>query len=609
MMLNSTASSAKANTGSIETGPHLLTKVTGNYAPARAVFVDCEAEIRDLPGVPRRQAHSFRLGVAVCCWLKDGQVVDRVVYHFSRAVDFWSWLQGVKGRNVSTWVFSHNLGYDLTLLGFWELLERGPQELKFVVVDDPPTIIITTWGRRAVTYCDSMNYWRLSVQDLGESVGLPKLPMPASSAPVAAWYQYCQRDVEIIELCLTQMISRCRATQLCSWKATAASLSWHAYRKSFLGTPICIPACSKTRRLERESYYGGRVWCPKRGQVNEPVSVLDVNSLYPSIMATCHLPNRLLKYTESIGRQDLRRMLTESTGIAHVLLESPHPPIPVRSRSGVDYTTGACETVLAGEELEAAYAAGAVRAVYRAALFARDDLFSGYVNTLFASKQAAVAAGNAADATLYKLLLNSLSGKFAQKRRRWIDDPKTAAPDSYAFFYVLRGVSTVPVRYRAIAARVQYLDVSGEPRNAFPAIAATITAASRRVLDRLINSAGAACALYADTDSVHTLLPGLKSVAQCGFLFSGQLGGLREVCRGEHATYWGPRNYRVGTRFCCAGIKANALEIADGIYRQDAFAGIEVTLQGGALSHIVVTERVIKHREQSFEALRVAHGT
>lgn len=587
--------------------PHILKKVSGEFIPSRCVFVDTEANLSERCGRTGVQEHSLRLGVGVVCYLSGGRVQSRETTRFTRAAEFWSWLSRVRSSDSSTWVFAHNLGYDLTLLDFWNQLVRGPQKLRFAVLEDPPTIIVTSWGRRCVTYVDSLNYWRLPLASIGDSVGLCKLPMPAASDCDSAWFEYCQRDVEVLEKCLMLLISRNSEMRLCSWKPTGPSLAWHAYRGSFLGTKIWMHCNQRAKELERASYYGGRVEARRLGKVNEDVRVLDVNSLYPAVMASSRLPNKLLRLTENITVSDLKRLLRETVAVARCTLRSKHPQLPVPCRRGISYDGRAGDTVLAGDELRDAAESDSILSVSLCAIYSAADLFSGYVKHFFGLKARAAAEGNVADLALAKLMLNSLSGKWAQRGRKWVKCDNALSRGSFSFWWSVPLGQTVPVRFRCLAGKCEELVQGCEPRDSFPAITATIAANARRALYLLLVGAGAGNALYCDTDSVHTVPSGQRALERCGFPFGDQLGALRCVCAGNDAYYWGPRHYRVGSRFVCAQLKPSAVEVADGVYQQDAFAGIESTLSSGVLDKVQVVKRTITYAPGTNDAMRVAN--
>jgi hypothetical protein len=254
------------------------------------VFLDVEPVVKARDSAGKHRTHTFGVGYASCCHLRKGILESKEVIRFNRPFAFFSWLDAVRDRHKATWVFAHNLGYDLTLLGFWDRLSLDDASIRFAVLEDPPTIIVVKHGCKLIRFVDVMNYWRLSVADLAASVTYGQSAGGNSLCPLAGAAPRCQYHVEVIESCILRLIATVSEMSLCSWQTTAASLAWGVFRKCFLEMNL-HPHCNEhARRLERASYFGGRVEARSIGLISEPVSVLDVNSLYPSVMASHSYP-------------------------------------------------------------------------------------------------------------------------------------------------------------------------------------------------------------------------------------------------------------------------------------------------------------------------------
>lgn len=561
--------------------------------PDCCVFVDVEPSVREVRAYGKHRVHEFGVGAATCCHLTDGHITDKASLIFRRASTFWAWLGEVRDHHKSTWVFAHNLGYDLTLLGFWDLLSASSDAVTCCVLEDPPTIISIRRGRKLIRFVDVLNYWRLSVSAMATGCCSSAAPKLADTEPQSPDSCRCQQHVEVIETCILRLIATVREMSLCSFRPTAASLAWGAYTKCFL--PMSLhPHCNEhARRLERAAYFGGRVEAHCIGLISEPVSVLDCNSLYPSVMATRHYPTALYSYTRMLSTGDLRRAMEDFDVIAHVDLYGSHRPFPSATDNGICYCTDSGSYFMAGPELAAAYQDACVRRVHAAALYHRADIFTSFVDHFYRLKLAAYRTANKALLMLWKLFLNSLYGKFAQKGRCWTHDPQIISPGKFRYWWHRMPGESAPIRCRSINGRVERRAPGVEPRNAMPAIAALVTSAGRCVLEGYLRLAGPQNALYCDTDSVHTLLPGRERLAACGAINAEQLGLLREVIRGDSAYYWGHQHYRVGEHTVCSAIKPTAVQVADGVYLQDAMAGVETVLQSQTLDRVSVSDRVV----------------
>ena len=155
------------------------------------------------------------------------------------------------------------------------------------------------------------------------------------------------------------------------------------------------------------------------GYVDQSVTVLDINSLYPYVMSRSQFPVRLVYHHEMIRPRDLKDALGEFDGIADVDLWPGSYPYPIRRGGAIAFVPGVDQAVLAGDELRGALDRCEVKQVRDCYLYERADLFSSFVGHFYSRKTDATTAGNRADALMYKMILNSLHGKFAQKGRKW----------------------------------------------------------------------------------------------------------------------------------------------------------------------------------------------
>jgi DNA polymerase type B, organellar and viral len=572
--------------------------------PSVVVFVDCEPCVTCTQDGTGSKIHSFGAGYASSCRLRDGQLVDKACISFKKPWMFWKLLDDVKDSTKATWVFGHNIGYDLRLLGFWDWLPASGAELVNSVLEDPPTIITVRLGRRLIKFVDVMNYWRLSLVDLARGVS------PAESdglrRPPGSAYEpgNCQRDVEVIESCVLRLIGLLSDTQCCSLRTTAAAVSWATFIKCFLTKPLSISQDLRARSLERKAYFGGRVSCIASGLITEPVIGLDCNSLYPSVMSTNLYPCRLISHPCGLRPAELKAALRYYDAVAECSLCGGEYPYPMRTSAGVDFVRGCPTAILAGDELRTAINRCDVTKIRDCYIYERADLFSGFVKHFFAAKTAATAAGNRADVILYKMMLNSLHGKFGQKGRQWTPAPGVMARDYYDYWWHKSTARPAPVRMRSVAGNVEAKEIGRDPRHCFPAISAAITANARVVLENDIQSAGPHNVLYCDTDSLHTLSDGQRRLARVGRLDGTALGSYRTVVSGQSAHYYGRQHYRIGNHTVCSSIKPTAQEIADGVYLQDAMMGIERSLETGVHSQVIVSRRIVDMSGRSRDARR-----
>lgn len=578
--------------------------------PSVVVFVDCEPTVSSGCIGMHSQTHSFGAGYASVCRLSNGKLDSKRSIAFNECSTFWKLLEKNRDRDKCTWVFGHNIGYDLTLLGFWDWLSEGRCSLVSCCLDDPPTIITLRWARRLVRFVDVMNYWRLSISDLATACCSRAAQALAEKGRQSFEPGNCQHDVEVIESCMLRLISHLSETRCCSLRATAASLSWATYRKSFQPMNLLVSLGQRERSLARQAYFGGRVTAFVSGSVTEIVHGLDCNSMYPSVMKDNLYPCRLLSHPCGMRPADLRAALKDYDCVADVDLYSGSYPYPVRHGGCIDYVRCCRRAVLAGAELRVACANADVRNVRDCYIYERADLFSSFVRHYYANKCAASASGNKADTMIYKMLLNCLHGKFAQRGHKWQPAPDTIARGYYGYWWHKRSGGSVFVRHRSIAGVVEAQEEAEQPKHCFPAISACITSNARVLLETDISTAGPHNVLYCDTDSLHVVDSGLERLTRVGRVHASMLGHYRVLVSGQSAHYYGRQHYRIGDHHVCSSIKPDAVEISDGVYLQDAYQGVERVLEHGTLDRVNVSPRVIDMNARSRDAKKtfVAFG-
>lgn len=520
--------------------------------------------------------------------------MDRIRFDFSRPERFFVWLAGVQQKDRTTWVFAHGLGYCLTLLDFWQRLGTVDEKYLWAVLEDPPTIICCRRGRRLIKYVDVQNYWRVPLTELSGAVVDSEAAVIATDSPVSLDPDIPRRKVQIIEELICRAINLTSTKIHCSWQCTAASLAWHTYRNGFLDSSIWVHGHTEASKLERSALFGGRLQMYRSGFVSTPTYALDVQSLYPAIMASKELPNKLVSYQEEASLRELRDSLQGYHVVAEVALRAPHPHFPYRRSGLVSYPDAAGVFTLTAGELALAFDSGMVASCGQLARYERANLFSRFVSHFYQAKVTAQAAGLTSDVLLYKMILNGLSGKFAQTRRGWIDDKKVLCPDNWCYWWQIPCDGLRPIRYRAIGGRAQRLQEGGETRNSFPAITAAITSWGRAELDRLVGVAGADSTIYTDTDCLHVTDAGYSRLSLFGEIAPGQLGRLREVARGKDAYYWGPKHYRLGEFWVSNVIQMTAQSVADGVWLQESKRGLEQTFQHGTLDRVLVKDIQVK---------------
>jgi DNA polymerase elongation subunit (family B) len=258
------------------------------------------------------------------------------------------------------------------------------------------------------------------------------------------------------------------------------------FRKQ-LKAPIFVPFDEDTKSFTRRAYTGGRTECYRPG-IYDDVTVYDVNSMYPYVMANYPVPSSArtikTKYfsAKGLGFYEVDYIQTNKT--LPPLLRDEHTHDFQYTGYGV-YTTN---------ELNLLREIGGTFKVTRGIIF-RDTayLFKDIVTRYYNLRLKAKKEGNKALDWTAKILLNSLYGKFGQRPIKHVS--YLATKERIRELLEAKANFTIHGAYLTVVepARVEH---------EFCAIAAYITSYARIELYRHIMKAPANY-IYSDTDSIH----------------------------------------------------------------------------------------------------------
>ncbi|MER3448178.1 MAG: hypothetical protein C4291_15765, partial [Candidatus Dadabacteria bacterium] len=227
----------------------------------------------------------------------------------------------------------------------------------------------------------------------------------------------------------------------------------------------------------------------------------------------------------------------------------------------VVYDQGSFCTVLAGPELRDALRRGYVARVYRLGVYDVAEIFKSYVEELYGYRLVAKWGGDKFNDLFYKLLLNSLYGKFAQKNPKWVEDVNLEVElNSYA--WLKRGGELIMARN--IGGRKEYLAGKEPVWHYMPAIASFVTSYARAYLNRLFDIAGIDNVYYSDTDSLIVNEEGYERLKE--HIDSVRLGALKVEDEAEELEIIAKKNYRLGDTVKRAGISDRAIVLGDGMF-------------------------------------------
>lgn len=569
--------------------PHIIKDNAANEFPSRIVFFDTETK-----EIPRGDETELVLHLGeMCLWDVDAD--SEAWYSFTNIKTFWSFVQLNVRPKTKLYMVAHNVAFDFRILkGFDYFKDEGWTMKKFIYNG---TSNIWEFRKDESTVCilDNMNFFKSSLKVLGKSIGIEKMEMPINDD--SAMFIYCKRDVEIMIAAWRKLFRFLHENDLGNFSKTIASQAFAAYRHRFMKTPIHIHTNEYAIGMERASYHGGRTEAYYIGNApKQEYFMLDVNSMYPSVMKENEYPVQISRIYKNISMQTAKMYLRAFAMTARCLVKTDEPVFPVKQDAKLIFPTGIFETVLTTREIEYAIKNNMLRKIYSAVLYQKGNIFSEYVDYFYNLRLKYKNENDESFSYLCKLFLNSLYGKFGQRNEQYAkigNNPNT--PNGLFRYFDMKKDSYVTER-RMNGIIEESIGVI-EGHDSFVAIAAHITADARMKLWGLIKECRMRNIFYCDTDSLIVNSIGYKRLAKYIGFHLGQLS-IKE--QSDILSIHGAKDYTFGCETVLKGIRKDALQIDDSTYEQVRFEGIAGAMRNMRTDKMIISN-VRKHLSRNYD--------
>ncbi|KKM96567.1 hypothetical protein LCGC14_1176870 [marine sediment metagenome] len=550
---------------------HALRREKTISIPRHIIFFDTETTMTELPGGDVE--HSLLLGWA--CYYRRGDHSRKEKLEwlfFTDTKTFWRFVLDHCPTKNKTWIIAHNIGFDFTVCEGFKHLTKAKFKIKFFHSKAMTTVIKVTTKGKSLVFVDSCNWFDMSLEKLGNLIGIPKLTIDFDTADFTYTKTYCKRDVEILIgafKSLAKFLQGNRISRLCY---TRASTAMAAYLLKHLDFPIYIHNNREAINLERDSYFGGRTECFYIGELNHgPYYIVDVNSLYPFVMQYGDYPVKYEKILNRIPMETACQYLEKFAVVARCLVETTEAVYPVRGDRTI-FPVGTFWTVLTTPEIKHALDRDRIREISDMVVYKQAPIFRTFVERFYQLRQDFASAGVTIYEQYTKIFLNSLYGKFGQKGEIWKHvGPAPGEPDRIE--ECIEAGTGRRTRLRYLLGEVYELTGYEETRHSFPAIAAHVTAYARLHLWSLIQIAGKHNYYYCDTDSLVINQDGLNNLNS--HIDAARLGALKVENCVQNMTIYGLKDYQAGGKKVLKGIRQNALKISDVEYEQEQWPSLQ----------------------------------
>ena len=515
----------------------------------------------------------FRLGYAVYISLDKFNKIKRIEEkELWKIGDFVDFIHSKLRKKKTLYIFAHNQQFDTRVLHLPFVFKDLGYKVELPIINMRTFIwkIATEHGN--MTFLDTANYAVSTVDNLGIDMGYPKLKVDFETINDIDLMRYCKRDVEIIKEFILNLLSFIDEHKLGSFRNTLASLSLSAFRTRFMDRPPHIHTNQRALSLERDSYFGGRTEAWFIGyKTNQDFYALDVNSMYPYVMAYDKLPIRLFNYIENPFLHELKTLMENFYCIAKVKLNTDENCYPLRDKGKLLFPKGEFITTLSHPELENALENDHITKIYELTTYYTAPIFREFVNYFYDLRQEYTKAGNMSWRFITKIMLNSPYGKFAQQEphREYIGiDPDNLFAINHGLNYEDR------IRFKETTwfSEIFLEYKKGETTFSFPGLSSAITAYGRMLLWEYIKIAGQNNVFYMDTDSLIVNAKGYKNLAD--YIDSHTLGLLKIEAHSTRLIIHGAKDYRMRGKKVRKGLKKSATRLDKNLWSQLQFEGM-----------------------------------
>jgi hypothetical protein len=565
---------------------HYMRRSRGVGFPRLSVALSVVCSSVEVEGL-QRERDTRLLAWSAAAWGDGGDGAPRTQNGTGTdALSFWRWLSDVRRGVSTTWLWQLGAGYGCTILGLWDLLEKGLWSLDgydpldgtpvgkgassalrgLCVLQEPPFVLLAaeSHAKGIVKWVDVRNLgvdqWREIYADVfsDESADSGLMEDTTDSQLIAL-----QRAAFLANW-LRDWYSTVEELQLGGLRHTAAAQAWHGWRHSYLEGPIFVHTDRTAIAIERDAVYPGRNECFRLGRIGTPVYHLDASAFYPGIAAQVELPGRLRGCeTGDLRRaQSLARMGWCVIGSGYV--DTSEPLVPVRIGDATIYPVGRFGASLCWPEWELLIQRGATVEITGLSYYEPATVCRRFSERLWSYRIDCEHKGARARARCVKRIANSLIGKFAAWDWGWVDAPGVGSGYPYSAWYQIDPETGQLERWRSIGWHVQKEQCNGEAQDSCPAIAAWVYSVGRVRMAEWIRLAGRRHCYYCDTDSLYVDQTAYDRLVASGAVQDRQPGCLSLRKIHPWCEIWGLKSYATPDGIVCSGISEGAHLVTDG---------------------------------------------
>lgn len=564
--------------------------------PKALAILDTEALI-SYPSTDK-MVFTFKMGCLIFLEIDNTiKVKSRKIYFCDSLEDFYFTIEYLHSKHAEIYLFGHNIGFDLRILNAFRTFTKIGYSSSAPIINQRIFIWRIKKARHSMRIIDTANLGVISVEQLGIDVGLPKLEADFEHDTDEQLKIYCLRDCEILEKFILSYIRIIYEHQLGGFKLTLAAQALHSFLVRFYHDDIYPHHLQAAIELEKSAYHGGRSEAFTIHKVpKDTYYLLDINSMYPTIMANSLLPNKIRDFKSDDNLIFSPTIFNDYYIIAEVEVDTNENCYPQIINKRLCFPTGKFITTLHHCELLYALPRGHIKRINKVSVYTKARIFADYAKFFLEMRSHYRNECNETYSYIMKILANSLYGKMAQAayiRLKLFDD-------------IGVDFGRMPFYSDTLKSRGQYIAwngtlykeyKSGFAPHSFLAIAGAITAIGRMWLYSLMNKAGKENCFMCDTDSLLVNQNGYNNLNH--LINANKYGALKIDKQSDYLIIYGTKDYEIGDKIRRKGIKSKAVQTKENEFEQWNFSSVNAWLNSGGQGTVEAT-RIVKHRKGDY---------
>jgi len=557
---------------------HVITQLKKAVRPDKIIFFDCETTSKDIDEFTVEPQFCFLCASYIN--FKNGEKEEN--FTTDSLVKFWKWVNSKVNAGESLLLIAHNTDFDFNICkGFTYLHKAGyflhlytPDAGRFIHrwCTSPPPKFLDENGveipkekhHQTIIVLDSMNYFKRSLDSIGQLMGLNKFPFPVEIKYNKECIEYCHQDVLILKTLILNYINWLDKNNFGPFALTLPSQTFKTFRYRFMTHKIYIHNDETAIDLEREAFQGGRVSCYRIGkQKKQKYYKLDVNGMYVYLMSHYNYPTKLV-CCQGVMRQDLFEYHYKKYGIiAKVEYDTPTDCVPIHYKSRLNFPIGQGIAWLCKPELELLLEMGGTFKPLQFVSYELNPIFKKYMKYLTDLREYYKKEKNVLYDQLTKLLGVSVFGKFGQKQEVWKPIGQHFNQESWYESISNDRDNTIDV-FKCIKGTIYKRIGLIEGNDTLVAIPAYVASYARAMLFRFMVLAKRENVFYNDTDSLFTNEAGMINLKPHIHLY--ELGKLAIEEISTNFIIHNPKDYVFGDEAKIKGVKRGAKELEPNIF-------------------------------------------